>query len=165
MNADDKVAERIAKNIKRFRKEWDISASQLAAIMGAPANTVQSYERGDRGALRAIYRIADAFGRPADHLRMDDPPGPVEPHPPAFGLVPIAKEVDEDLVERARLAIADINREHRARERKRARPPKTRAERLAHGRKLQDDEARALEDARRARHASSGRAKPHPRSS
>jgi hypothetical protein len=115
MKADeDEQALQVAANIKRFRAEWGIAAWQLAAIMGRPANTVQSWENGTRGALGAIYALADAFGRPAEHFRMADPPVGVG-EPPAVAFVAIAENVDRDLVQRVRQIVDDVNREHRER--------------------------------------------------
>lgn len=107
-------AERIARNLARFREELGISQPKMASAVGVPANTWIAWEKGRRipkGDM--LYRIADALDRSSDDLAAESPPPAVNPLAPCFGLAVISDEAPPDLVRRASAMVRDLNREYR----------------------------------------------------
>jgi transcriptional regulator with XRE-family HTH domain len=105
---------RIARNLAQFRKELGLSQPKMGQVVGVPANTWVAWETGRRTPKGdMIFRIADAFDRPAEDLIAENPPAAVNPIAPCFGLAVIDEDAPTEMVKRASTLIKDLNREHR----------------------------------------------------
>ena len=58
----------IAESLKRFRKEFNLSQREVAAVWNATPQAYQIYEREVTPSAEVIKKIAVAFGVSADYL-------------------------------------------------------------------------------------------------
>ena len=74
---------KIAESLKRFRKEFKLTQSQVAATLGILQQTYYKYESGkNTPSAEIVVDLADAYGVSADYLlgRSDEPyPAKIDP--------------------------------------------------------------------------------------
>ncbi len=107
----------VARNIKNFRENLGLSQPTFAILVGVVPNAIAKWEQCERGPTgENLKKLALAVQRPIDDLYLDDPPQR-EIIPPAFAVVTILPDIDEDLLDQAMVMIRGINRQHAERHR------------------------------------------------
>lgn len=97
------------RNLVNFREEAGLGLHEAAAATGVPLETLKAYELGTVivPSLHLI-RLAEAYGRPAEHFAREDPPARDRKPPPRVGIH--AFEVDSMTPEH-RARVLEIQRE------------------------------------------------------